>query len=292
MVALSAGLVAPARVDAKPSVAGGNGNAAVAGTKCERALQRIAGAGALKVPAQREAYFACSANSIVVEVKGTDKKSSEQLLLGNTQTAQTRSIRGLGRSQRDRAATELGVADSGVHARAGVPSNSCMVGPEPSTYVDSPSLAHGNADLCYGRFIVRGGVPVEIVWSDTLSYVLRQNLVGTRTIQGFTVQNISTNQAYEIGVSIQWNQRKTVSFGSDPYIGEPETVEIMPFDVGDLQPEEYYPSHDEGTYHLTNDYTTVHVLEGPSLGVDIESHQNMRMPDFQCPKVGDGQCNF
>lgn len=228
----------------------------------------------------------------MIDVKDAGKKSSEQLLLGNTQTLQTRSIRGSSRSQRNRAEVELGLADSTVQKRTGVPSNSCMVGPAPSTYVDSPYLAHGNSDLCYGRFIVRGGVPVEIVWSDLLSYVLRQNLVGTRTVQTFSVANISSNQAYDIGVDIRWNQRRTVAFGSDPYIGSPETIEIMPFDVGDMQSEEYYPSHDEGTYHLTNDYTTVHVLEGPSLGADILSHQNMRMPDFKCPKLGDGQCNF
>ncbi|WP_211188532.1 hypothetical protein [Gordonia asplenii] len=48
--------------------------------------------------------------------------------------------------------------------------------------------------MCYGRFITRGGVVVAIVWSDTLSYVMRQEL-DARAIQHFSLGNISTNQA-------------------------------------------------------------------------------------------------
>jgi hypothetical protein len=293
-VVLAACFAIPGQGGAEPSTTPGNGNGAVAGTECERALQSIAASDTVEVASDQEAYFTCGSSSIVIDVKDATTKTSDQVILGNTRTLQTRSITGLGPAQRDRADTELGLDDSGAQSRAGVPSNSCLTAPAPSTYVNSDYLAHGNADLCYGRFIVRNGIPVEIVWSDTLTYIMRQNLFGTRTIQSFTLQNISTNQGYEIGVEIQWNQRKTVAFGSDPYIQEPETVEMLPFDVGHMQTTQYFPSHEEGTYHLTNDYTTIHLLEGPDLGAELLGHPNLRMPDFECPALGSEpyQCTF
>ncbi|WP_152538074.1 hypothetical protein [Williamsia sp. D3] len=292
-VVIAAGFAIPGQVGAQPSAPPGNGNAAVAGSECERALQTIAASDTVEVASNQEAYFTCSSGSIVIDVKDTTTKTSDQVILGNTETLQTRSITGLEPAQLDRADTELGLDDSGMQSRAGVPSNTCMVGPAPTTYVNSDWLAHGNVDICYGRFIVRGGVPVEIVWSDMLTYIMRQNLFGTRTIQEFSLTNISTNQAYEIGAEVQWNQRES-QFGSDPWISGPDTVEMLPFDVGHLQSTEYYPSHSEGTYHLTNDYTTIHILEGPSLGAVLQSHPNLRMPDFECPALGSEpyQCSF
>jgi hypothetical protein len=248
----------------------------------------------VEVASDQEAYFTCSSGSIVIDIKDITTKTSDEVILGNTRTLQTRSITGLGQAERDRADNELGLDDdSGIQSRAGVPSNSCLTGSAPTTYVNSDYLAHGNVDICYGRFIVRGGIPVEVVWSDLLTYIMRQNLSGTRTIQTFALENISTNQAYEIGVDIQWNQRVT-EFGSDDWVSGPETVEMLPFPVGHQQTTEYYPSHAEGTYHLTNDYTTIHVNEGPSLGADLLSHPNLRMPDFECPALGSEpyQCTF
>ncbi|MGW8812986.1 hypothetical protein [Gordonia terrae] len=267
-----------------------NGDAKIAGTQCERAFKRIVASGAMQPAGNREAFFSCSSGEIVIDVKSADKKRSEQLILGNPQTFQTRSIKGLGPAQRDRVATELGVGDSGAQARSGLPANNCFPSTETGTFVDDSTHAHGNVSICYGRFITRGGVPVEIVWSDTLTYVMRQSLDG-RTIQHFTVGSISTNQAYQIGIDFQWNQRKT-ELGSDPFISGPETIEMLPFNVPHIQQEEYFPSQSEGTYHLTNDYTTIHILEGPSIGAVLPTHPNLRMPDFECPSIGNGQCHF
>lgn len=281
-------IVSTAPAEAVPQ---NNGNAKIAGSPCEQGFKAIVAAGAVQVTGNREAFFTCSSGGIVIDVKSADRKRSDQLILGNPQTLQTRSINGLGQAQRDRVASELGLDAPAAQARSGVPRNECLPFTETSTYVDDSTHAHGNVDMCYGRFITRLGVAVEIVWSDTLSYVMRQQL-DAKTIQQFSLANTSTNQAYEIGAEIDWNQRKTVAFGSDPYIQEPETVEMLPFEVGHMQYTQYFPSHSEGTYHLTNDYTTVHIFEGPSLGVTLTAHPNLRMPDFECPAIGDGQCDF
>lgn len=273
-----------------------NGSAAIAGSQCERAFKGIVTAGVVQRTDQKEAFFSCSGGSIVIEVKDTTKNKTDQLVIGSTKTLQTRSINGLGRAERDRAASELGIGSSEAQARStGATSNDCLPNPpaQVSTFVDDSTHAHGNTSICYGRFIKRGGVAVEIVWSDTLSYVMRQALT-SRTVQTFSVANISTNQGYEIGIKFQWNQRKTETLQPDGYVGSPETLEMLPFEVGHLQSEEYFPSQSssEGTYHLTNDYTTIEILEGPDTGGSILTHPNMRMPDFVCPGIGDGPCHF
>lgn len=294
IVALASGAFALALIAVAAPVGAapqGNGNAKIAGSLCEQAFTKIVNSGAVQTTRNREAYFTCSSGGIVIDVKSADKKKSDQLILANPQTLQTRSIDGLGRAQRDRAEAELGLNDSGAQARSGTPANTCFPGQSTSTFVDDSTHAHGNVNLCYGRFIYRGLTPVEIVWSDTLSYVMRQELDG-RTYQHFSVDNISTNQAYDIGIEFQYNQRQTVAGGSDPYVGSPEVIEMMPFNVGYSQDETYLPSHSAGTYHLTNDYTTVNVASGPSIGAVLEAHPNLRMPDFECPAIGDGQCEF
>lgn len=269
-----------------------NGNAKIAGTQCERAFNGIVAAGVVQRTDSKDAYFSCSDGSIVIDVKSVDKKKSDQLIIGNTRTLQTRSINGLARAQRDRAATELGVDNSGAQARAGATANDCFPLPATTdTFVDDSTHAHGNMSVCYGKFIKRGGIAVEIVWSDTLSYVMRQSLTA-RTIQTFSVTNISTNQGYDIGIDFEWNQRKTETLQQDSYVGSPETLEMLPFEVGHQQTEEYFPSQTEGTYHLTNDYVTIHILSGPNIGGSVTSHPNLRMPDFDCPAIGSGQCHF
>lgn len=58
-IVLVAGTAATPQVGAKPRSVGGNGNSAVAGTACERALRTIAGRmGSLNIKDQQEAYFA------------------------------------------------------------------------------------------------------------------------------------------------------------------------------------------------------------------------------------------
>lgn len=125
VLALIASVAAPAQ-----SAPQNNGNAKIAGSQCEQGFKAIVASGAVQATGSRDAFFTCSSGGIVIDVKSADKKKSDQLILANPQTLQTRSINGLGPAQRDRAASELGLNTPAAQARTGAPANECLPGVE------------------------------------------------------------------------------------------------------------------------------------------------------------------
>lgn len=151
----------------------------MAGSECEKALASIGPkVRAASRGGQVSGMFGCSNGALSVELKEGGRTS--QRLIGNTRTTNSRDVTGLTGEPLAHAESELGLDQVSL---ANDSSNTCMPkgsGAEYEIYKDTSSRSHSNIAMCYGKFIYRGGVPVEIIWSDTLRMQWNQYLT-TRT---------------------------------------------------------------------------------------------------------------
>jgi hypothetical protein len=260
-----------------------NGNAEIAGTPCETALTDITGAVENLGDGSIEGTFICANGSITVEYA---QPGGSTRVLGNVFSGQSLDVSDLPASALEVKQAEIGLSPEARIASDDVPNTCLPRNGSADVYTDGAFQAHGNVALCYGRFIQRGGVPVEPVWSDWLRYVVRQNLTN-RTNHELRVDNTSTSPRW-IDAEIAWDVRESVALSPDPYITSGQ-FDIPAFIGGNSVGDTYnLPIDGAKTYHAIQTTTRVYdVVTGDS----FIAATNLRMPDFQCP-ANNTRCVF
>ncbi len=101
-----------------------------------------------------------------------------------------------------------------------------------------------------------------------------------------SLSNTSTTGQHTIGITFVWNQKENKSWLPDTLVGEPDSVEDIPFNTGDTVNSTYYPSQSSGKFYLTGTNINIEVLD---TGESVNTVQNIRMPDFTCSSAS---CQF
>ncbi|APE12750.1 hypothetical protein BO226_25770 (plasmid) [Rhodococcus sp. 2G] len=236
----------------------------------------------------------CSGGAITLT--GNDSMGAQKQVLGNIDTGQAIEITGTAESERKVQLDQLGVAPiptiqvpEGEEAPEMVPfdvGDPCFPGDgEDVNYITGKQSARANMQVCYGEYIWMGGAPLEIVWSDWLTYewslVLRNRYNHEVAIKNTTLSNRT------IDVTVGWDVRKDV-FGPDEEIASDTWDETL-WQHGNVSNFSYTIEDGNGRYFMTQRQIVIEDYATASIYPGVLNHE---LPRFTCPASSTSLCTY
>ncbi|MGV9869204.1 hypothetical protein [Rhodococcus koreensis] len=279
----------PSAPPAAPGADNG-GDSVVTGTPCESALKSITDGFA---PAQqvKKGKFLCSGGAITLTGKAPD--GSEKQILGNIETGKAEEITGTDESQRSEQLGRLGVAPTPTIKAPEFQTfdvgDPCFPGEGADTnYITSPQHGRANMQVCYGEYVWWGTSPIEIVWSDWLTYTwnlaLTQRYHHDNRVQNTTLSNRT------IDVTIGWDVRKDVLGPDEDIVPTTQFSEDL-WQYGNVTDFSYELVDPDGAgrYFLTQRQIVVEDYATASQYPGVLNHE---LPRFTCPDSSTSMCTY